>query len=260
MKYIATGILIIFSFSVISQENENKTFKNDITLFYGAELNHFNEKTPGIEYRRSLNDNWKLKISLMGDRHFTDTKSMTSHEFALSDTANIYRTQDLNYGIERSIKIGIDYTQLQHFSFGAQFILGNANATSLITDRAYYDTMDESGFGSSAYSDELTQEYHPNEPSTNPSPNGSSRAVNVGSWKGYVANIDYIGMGLGLSIEAKWPFERYFEAALQYNPEFIYYKMTEFTTNYDLDSHYSVDFPDFGKFYQFAHLLVRYKF
>jgi hypothetical protein len=62
-------ILLIFSPIIgISQTDSETVYKNDIAIIYGAELNHFSGKIHGLEYGRSLNKNWKMKLSVFGER------------------------------------------------------------------------------------------------------------------------------------------------------------------------------------------------
>lgn len=252
-------VLMLSCAAVISASaQDNPTgpaYKNDISILYGAESNHIRNKIPSLEYRRNLNDAWKMKVTLMGDRSRSDRKTLRTTSFDLSDTAIMRRTEFLTYGLNKTFHLGVDYTKLEHFSIGAQFIIGTADGYSNLSDRAYiqFEDGEEPITGWTGYSDELTMAYHPYELS----PIEISR---LGSWTESTGRIRYIGFGLGLSLEAKWPITKHMEAALQYRPEMIYYSLRDYSVRYDTDTYITTDYPNFFDFYHFAHLLFRYKF
>lgn len=254
MKTILIITFIISPFIGHSQTDSEKTYKNDIAIIYGADLNYFSRKIPGLEYRRSLNENWKIKLGVMGNRLNTKSETIYRTEFPISDTAIIKRQQLLQLRVGRTIKLGVDYTKLEHFSFGAQFIFGKGAGLSFVHDQAYYDISIEEDYEHYVYSEELTVGYHP--PQSNP--NGGT--IQIGYRRDNVASLDYWIYGLGLTAEAKWPIGKHFEAALQYNPELLYYSPRSTFDYFEKDTYYTADFKGIVDFGHFANLFLRFKF
>lgn len=252
MKLTIAFAFFISPFFTFSQAKSNAVYKNDIAITYGAELNHFYRKIPGLEYRRALNENWKLKLGLMADRKFKSLQTIYNTEFALSDSSIMRRGQFLSYGAGATMKIGADYTGFKHFSFGAQFIFGKGSGTSYVNDRAFYDIgMEEQHY---VYSEELTEAYHPSEIQPGPG------VIEIGQRSEGVSYTDYWVYGLGLTTEAKWPIGKHFEAALQYAPEILHYQLRSQYNFFELDSYYTDEFKGMLDFQHFTNLYLRYKF
>ena len=231
-------------------------FKNDISIGYGAEFNHVKNSIQSLEYRRSLNEAWKIKLTVMGNRRFSDFRVLRTSSFSISDTVIMLRFEQMLYNVNQTVHIGVDYSKLENFTIGAQLILGTATATSRLTDQAFiqFEEGEEPGTLWSGYSDELTMAYH------SPHESAPSGTLRTGSWTQNTAYLRYIGIGLGMTFEAKWPISNHFEAALQYRPELIYYSLRDYEVAYDRDTYITTDFPNFLSFYHIAHLLFRYKF
>jgi hypothetical protein len=254
MKYSLIIFLILSPIIGIGQTDSETVYKNDIAIIYGAELNHFSGKTPGLEYRRSLNKNWKMKLSVFGERGASRSEYVKTYEFPLSDTSVMRRRQLNSYKVGRTIKIGTDYTGFKNFSIGAQFIFGKGSGSTYAMDQAFYDGNDIEYDREYTYSEELTAGYHP--PTIQP----AAGVIEYGYRTEGIGVVSYLTYGIGLTAEAKWPIGKHFEAALQYSPEFLYLDPTDFYDFFEKDEFYTTEFEGITAFYQYANIFLRFKF
>lgn len=250
MRYIIL-VLILFPIRIgISQEE--KPLKNDIAIYYGFQLNNFGTFIPGIEFRRAVHDNWRIKINAHMNRYWGEQRTLSRIAFPISDTAIMQRQQNQTYHIGKTYKLGVDFTKFEQFSIGAEFIFGKSYGTSNITDGAFY--KDSTSGEYSLYSEELTNKYH------GPYPFSPAGIITSGRRYAEIGRINYLVIGIGLTAEAKWPIGKHFEVALQYSPELIHFKVRDFTDDFELDQFYTKQMKDRTTVYHLANLFIRFKF
>lgn len=256
LNFMKVTLFILFiSSTLFAFSQEEKIYKNDISLVYGFELNHFLHKMPGVEYRRLIHKDWKLKISVTGDRGYSTIRERGNTTFDLSDTTVMYRRQYYRYYKSKTFRFGADFIRFKQFTIGAHASYGKINGRSAIDDRAFYKVSNgnPSDFDY-VYSEELTANYHP--PKPNPPagtiPYCSHRSANLGA-------VGFRSFGAGLTGAAKWPIGKHFEVALQYNAELTHNVFYNNFNVYEKDEFIHTDYPNFWEFSQYANLFLRFK-
>lgn len=238
MKTILIGLTLICSFFSVAQDQENKQFKNDISISGGISIANQPFGRYGLTYRRYVGDTWKLKFSASYDKFYSH--SSPSSPIFSSDTLIILRKQN-NYTNRFSTRIGVDRTLFKVLFVGADINLGYSfERVFTFEEGLEYDDNDQTWKNCR----DCLAEFH-NAPPVQPievDHSGLPNQVLVSRNKGS----EYFVYGLSLNAGVNFPIGNRWGLALQYSPEISRYQSLSGGSS-------------FIKFRHFTDLILRFK-
>ncbi len=246
MKKSITLALII-GLSPFCQAQESN---NDISVKFSQSFNRLNESKFGLEYRRSVSENFKVKL---GTDYGKGDKSIWLGNSILfgSDSTIIYR-ELAAFTKSYSFYAGVDYEGIDYLSFGASLVLGTSQTLLGAYDRgARYDTEQKDWVNCI----ECVYDYH--EAELPPVQNGS-----YSNWQyaSAIKSTNYLFYGISLRAAIRIPIKDRFEITSGYEPSFIRSSEVNVVEYQPLEDTYSGNASAFNTFTHTATVAVRYKF
>lgn len=237
MKTILISLILASAFFSVAQDQENKQFKNDISISGGISIANKPFGRYGLTYRRYIGDAWKLKFSASYDKFFSH--SSPSSPIFSSDTLIILREQN-NYNNRFSTRIGIDRTLFKVLFVGADINLGYSfERVFTFEEGLKYDEYDQLWKNSR----DGVYEFHNESP---PKIYGDHSQLPNQVLVSRNKEAEYFVYGLSLNAGVNFPIGNRLGLALQYLPEISRYQSLNGGSS-------------FIKFRHFTDLILRFK-
>ncbi|MFT5823112.1 MAG: hypothetical protein ACI8ZM_004372 [Crocinitomix sp.] len=241
------ALALIIGISTIGQAQD---LGNDITVKYNQALQRSNESLFGLEYRRAIGQNFKMKF---GTNYGKSDKSIWLGDNVLFGSDSITIIRDLaSFSKKYSVYAGVDYEGIDYLSLGASFILGTNQTLLGAYDRgARYDTESNDWVNCI----ECVYDYHGEElPPWHNGGNSTSQYANA------IKITNYVVYGLSLRAAIRIPIKKRFEFTIGYEPTFVRNKMINETEFETLDETYTNKASAFNVFTHTVTAALRYKF
>ncbi len=244
-KSITLALLVSLSPFCQAQENNN-----DISVKFSQSFNRLNESKFGFEYRRNVNENFKVKL---GSDYSKGDRSVWLGNSILFGSDSITISRDLaEFSKSYSFYVGMDYEGIDYLSFGASLIIGTNQTLLGAYDRgARYDTSQDDWVNCV----ECVYDFH--EAELPPVQNGG-----FSNWQyaSAIKSTNYLYYGIGLRAAIRIPIKDRFEITSGYEPSFIRSSEFNVVEYQPLDDTYSGKTGTFNTFTHTASVAVRYKF
>ena len=228
MKTFLISLILTSAFFSVAQDQENKQFKNDISISGGLSIANQPFGRFGLTYRRFIENTWKLKFSANYDEFYSHN-THHNHTLHSSDSLIIIRDQAV-YNNNYSANMGVDKTLFDFLLVGVGLNVGYSSEEIITDDTGLgFDTISQQWESCNG----CVHSYHGQPYDFNYSSSSVSDYVRSNNGNSYFTYGILGSLGVYHPIENRW------ELALQYSFGILRYQSLNNSSSFNKFHHYT---------------------